>query len=157
MDPFRRVSRVFTHLQRLRTDENFSWDGDGFCDILAVDRSTGNVRMWRNQGVDRTSEKPTFATAVTVVSGGLCPQSWSPNPTDLAVRFGDLDADGRVDYICMDPNGRSRGWLNTGSGLKAMDPNQIKVSVGFDRANHRWADVNGDGGKKSTFSAFRVQ
>ncbi|KAL1597932.1 hypothetical protein SLS60_008420 [Paraconiothyrium brasiliense] len=121
------------------------WDGDGFCDVLAVDRTTGDVRMWRNQGVDRTSEKPTFATAVTVVSGGLCPQSWNPNPTDLAVRFGDLDADGRVDYICMDPDGRSRGWLNTESGLKAMSPNQIKVSVGFDRANHRWADVNGDG------------
>ena len=43
----------------------------------------------------------------------------------------------------MDPDGRTVGWLNQKSGLFAL--NQIKVSVGFDRANHRWADVNGDG------------
>lgn len=104
--------------------------------------------MWRNQGIDRSSGKPTFATPVTVVSGSLCPQDYTVHPLDRAVRFGDLDADGRVDYICMDPNGRSRGWLNTASGVKAMSPNQIKVSVGFDRSNHQWADVNGDGGKR---------
>lgn len=101
--------------------------------------------MWRNlykQGQD----KPTFAAAVRVSGSGLCPQPIiNPNPNDLAVRFGDLDGDGRVDYICMDPNGRSRGWLNKAGGLTAMSPNQIKVSVGFERPGHRWADVNGDG------------
>lgn len=99
--------------------------------------------MWRNKGA--SGGKPTFETPVEVVSGGLCPQDWNPNPTDLAVRFGDLNGDGRVDYLCMDPDGRTRGWLNKASGVEAMSPNQIKVSVGFDRANYRWADVNGDG------------
>jgi hypothetical protein len=48
----------------------------------------------------------------------------------------------------MYPNGRSAGWLNKPNELQTMPstiPNQIKVSEGFDRAQHRWADVNGDG------------
>jgi hypothetical protein len=77
------------------------WDGDGLCDVLAVERHTGNVKMWRNTWV--SGNKPTFASPVTIVSGGLCPQPFSPNDWDLAVRFGDLDGDGRVDYLCMDP------------------------------------------------------
>jgi hypothetical protein len=120
------------------------WDGDGLCDVLYVDRSTGNVDMWKNT-YKSGQTSPTFASAVRVASGGLCPQNFSPGLTDLAVRFGDLDGDGRVDYLCMDPDGRTRGWLNKDGGLEAMSPNQIKVSVGYDRANHRWADVNGDG------------
>jgi hypothetical protein len=48
----------------------------------------------------------------------------------------------------MDSDGRSSGWLNKPGKLQTMPstiPHQIKVNEGFDRAAHRWADVNGDG------------
>lgn len=44
----------------------------------------------------------------------------------------------------MEKNGRTTGWLNTGSGM--VNVNQIKFSEGWDRANMRWADVE-NGGK----------
>ena len=43
--------------------------------------------------------------------------------------------------MCLEKDGRTTGWLNKATGLQWMD--QIKFSVGKDRANHRWADVNG--------------
>jgi len=48
----------------------------------------------------------------------------------------------------MAPNGHSLAWLNKPSALQpipAPTPNQIKISEGFHRSEHRWADVNGDG------------
>ncbi|KAJ4295166.1 Glucan endo-1,3-alpha-glucosidase agn1 [Kalmusia sp. IMI 367209] len=117
------------------------WDGDGICDILVVDRPTGDVTVYPVYVGE--GGNPKVSLPKSVVSGSLCPQGFSPGLTDLAVRFGDLDGDKRADYLCMDPNGRTVGWLNKASGLSAL--NQIKVSVGFDRPNHRWADVTGDG------------
>lgn len=43
--------------------------------------------------------------------------------------------------MCLELDGRTTGWLNKPSGL--VWQNQIKFSVAKDRANHRWADVNG--------------
>ncbi|ORY14954.1 hypothetical protein BCR34DRAFT_598855 [Clohesyomyces aquaticus] len=86
------------------------WNGDGKCDVISVDKNTGDLTGW---GV------------------GL---------QDLGLRFADIDGDGRVDYLCTEPNGRTTGHLNTKDGLINM--NQIKFS---DRANHRWADIDGDG------------
>ncbi|KAF2830002.1 SGNH hydrolase [Ophiobolus disseminans] len=124
------------------------WDGNGLCDILAVDSATGDADMFRNT-YKAGEPNPTFEPPVRIVSGSLCPQPiTTSNPFDLAVRFGDLDGDGRVDYICMSPDGRSLAWLNTPSGLHTLPstmPNQIKLSEGYDRSEHRWADVNGDG------------
>jgi hypothetical protein len=92
---------------------------------------------------------PTFDPPMRVVNSNLCPQLISnSNLFDLAVRFGDLDGDRRVDYICMEPDGRSLGWLNTLHGLATMpstNPNQIKLAEGYERGDLRLADVNGDG------------
>lgn len=124
------------------------WDGDGLCDILTVDHLTGNVDMWRNT-YEAGKTMPTFEAPMRVVNSDLCPQPIvNGNLFDLAVRFGDLDGDKRVDYICMFPDGRSLGWLNTPHGLQtmpSMNPHQIKIAEGFERADMRWADVNGDG------------
>lgn len=130
------VDRKFVHFA--------DWDGDGRCDILHVDKATGDVSFYQNYQLNKGNTRPYFTAGSSVVSGGKCPQGNSPSLTDLAVHFGDLDGDGRADYLCMDPDGRTVAWQNTASGgLFAL--NQIKVSVGFDRSNHRWADVNGDG------------
>lgn len=79
------------------------WDGDGLCDILTVDRSTGNVDMWRNT-YKQGDASPTFAAPIRVVDGNLCPQLMPPSDqNDLAVRFGDLDGDLRVDVSIPTP------------------------------------------------------
>ncbi|KAF2036073.1 SGNH hydrolase [Setomelanomma holmii] len=124
------------------------WDGDGLCDVLAVDRETGNVEMWRNtykQGLPT----PTFANPVRVVDTDLCPQADAlGNLYDVAVRFGDLDGDERVDYICTSPSSHFDAYLNTPSGLTSLPaptPPEVDSSTAFARADFRWADVNGDG------------
>jgi hypothetical protein len=53
--------------------------------------------MWRNI-YQKGAPTPTFANPVRVVDTSLCPQSdANGNLYDLAVRFGDLDGDRRVD------------------------------------------------------------
>jgi hypothetical protein len=72
------------------------WDGDGLCDILFVDRETGNVDMWRNK-YKKGDKVPSFAASVPVVTKTLCSQPIvNGNLYDLAVRFADLDGDKRV-------------------------------------------------------------
>lgn len=115
------------------------WDGDGLCDVLAVDRHTGNVDMWKNTWLPGKLS-PTFDYKGQVVGGSLCTQGWGTSLYDLGLRFADIDGDGRVDYLCMEPNGRTTGYLNKASGFVNM--NQIKFSENYDRADHRWADVS---------------
>ncbi|KAH7399037.1 carbohydrate esterase family 3 protein [Phaeosphaeria sp. MPI-PUGE-AT-0046c] len=119
------------------------WDGDGLCDILAVDHKSGNVDMWRNT-YKQGDTKPSLEASRRVINSALCPQPVvNGDIYDLAIRFGDLDGDRRVDYICLDPNGRSSAWLNTPTGL--VNLNQIKSSEGVPRSSIHFADVNGDG------------
>ena len=116
-------------------------DGDGRCDVLSVDRKTGNVDIWYNKGVQ--GSVPTFSYKAGVVTGNKCTEGWGIGPFDFGVQFADVNGDGRVDYLCMEQDGRTTGYLNTDSGLE--DVGQIKRSEGHERASHRWADVDGDG------------
>ncbi|KAJ4351275.1 uncharacterized protein N0V89_006614 [Didymosphaeria variabile] len=118
------------------------WDGDGLCDILAVDKHTGNVDMWKNTWTSGQAS-PTFEYRAGIVTGSKCTEGWGVGTFDLGLRFADIDGDGRVDYLCMEEDGRTYGYLNTVNGLTYSK--QFKFSEGFDRANHRFADVNGDG------------
>jgi hypothetical protein len=81
------------------------WDGDGLCDILLVGRLTGNVDMYCNT-YNSGNSIPPFDPPIRVVNSNLCPQPIiNGNLFDLAVRFGDVDGDKRVDYICVDLDG----------------------------------------------------
>lgn len=62
----------------------------------------------------------------------------------MAVKFADIDGNGRGDYLCIEKNGRTSGYLHNDDGSWTYIP-QIKASDGNDRVNFRWADVNGDG------------
>lgn len=117
-------------------------------DILVVDSATGNVDGYRNAYKDG-DDVPSFQPPVRILNRNLCPQTGPDNSIlDRAVRFGDLDGDGRADYICMLPDGRTLGWLNKPNSLESLPatlPNQIKISEGYPRHELRFADVNGDG------------
>lgn len=62
----------------------------------------------------------------------------------VAVEFADITGNGRADYLCMEPGSRTTGFTHNSDG-SWTDAGQIKVSITKDRANMRWADVNGDG------------
>ncbi|KAL1835601.1 hypothetical protein VTJ49DRAFT_6345 [Mycothermus thermophilus] len=117
------------------------WNGDGFCDIIVTNKNTGAVDVYYTYW-DEASDTFVFSAKTAMVGSG-CTQGWGVGPFDLGMRFHDIDGDGRVDYLCLEKDGRTTGWLNKVTGLQWA--NQIKFSVEKDRANHRWADVNGDG------------
>ncbi|KAK3904393.1 hypothetical protein C8A05DRAFT_42499 [Staphylotrichum tortipilum] len=117
------------------------WNGDGRCDVIVTDKATGALDVYYTSW-DRASNQFSFSAKTRVVGSG-CTQGWGVGLYDLGIQFADIDGDKRVDYMCLEPNGRVTGWLNKPGGLQWM--NQIKFSVGKDRADHRWADVNGDG------------
>lgn len=62
----------------------------------------------------------------------------------MAVRFADITGNNRADYLCIEPDGRTTGFLQQDDG-SFQNAGQIKVSDGYDRANFRYADVDGDG------------
>jgi hypothetical protein len=60
--------------------------------------------MFRNT-YKQGAEVPTFDAPVRVVNGAFCPQPDAVSDIqDLAVRFGDLDGDGRVDVRSILPD-----------------------------------------------------
>lgn len=62
----------------------------------------------------------------------------------MAVRFADITGNGRADYLCIRKDGHVTGALQRDDG--SWEPiKQIKFASTMDRANLRWADVDGDG------------
>jgi hypothetical protein len=60
--------------------------------------------------------------------------------------FADINGDGKADYICIAKNGAASAWINTGPKAGTWTVlGEIRSSVGADRANVRFADLNGDG------------
>jgi hypothetical protein len=122
------------------------WNGDGLCDIIYVNPDTGEMDVWLNKyknGGDIT--KWTHVTdAGPRGSNKPCPEKRGVGIYDLAVRFADLDGNGRADYLCIEKNGRTWGYLNNNDGSLTYS-SQFKFSEDKDRANLRWVDVNGDG------------
>lgn len=53
-----------------------------------------------------------------------------------------FSGNGRPDYLCMEKDGRTKGYLHNSDGSFDLIP-QFKKTDNFDRANYRWADVNG--------------
>jgi len=119
------------------------WDGDGLCDIIAVNRKTGKVDLWRNT-YKQGDKVPTFEYKAKVVNNAVCKQGYGPGPQDFGVRFADMDGDKRVDYLCLEPSGKTSVYLNKDKGLSEKPVTTIELA-NWGRANHRFADLNGDG------------
>jgi hypothetical protein len=56
--------------------------------------------------------------------------------------FRPFSGDKRPDYLCMQPNGQTVGFLNMGLN-NWVNVGQVKKSEGWDRANIQFADANG--------------
>ncbi|SPO00343.1 related to acetylxylan esterase [Cephalotrichum gorgonifer] len=118
------------------------WDGDGRDDVIAVDKWSGALTVWFSGWSGGTDFK--FRKESIAGSANTCRAGWGVGYFDNGHHFADITGEGRVDYLCMEPSGRVTGWLNDGSStLRSVG--QVKFSEDLDRANFRFADVNGDG------------
>jgi hypothetical protein len=118
------------------------WDGDGKCDIIWVNPENQNrVSVFLNRhtlgGSWTWLYQPYPAPTLS------CPEKRGPGLHDLAVRFADILGNGRGDYLCIEKNGRVSGWTHNNDGSWTYI-DQFKSSKGHDRADLRWADVNGE-------------
>ncbi|KAK4903718.1 Glucan endo-1,3-alpha-glucosidase agn1 [Elasticomyces elasticus] len=116
------------------------WNGDGMCDVIYHDASNGQAEWWKNTYTPKGGVGFEYEGWI---DNAVCDSGTGVGLFDLGLRFADIDGDKRADWLCMEPDGRTHGYLNHASGVFAIG--QIKTSVGHERANHRWADVNGDG------------
>ncbi|WP_228993073.1 FG-GAP-like repeat-containing protein [Streptomyces sp. DH8] len=114
-------------------------NADGFADYLTV-AADGAVQAWLNKGGTGIGG---WTAAGQIATGAGAPGS--------SVRFADVNADRRADYLVVDANGAVRAWLNAGGdgtgvgggGWTPVDP--FVVGVGAPADQIRWADVNADG------------
>ncbi|KAH8785916.1 hypothetical protein F5883DRAFT_708664 [Diaporthe sp. PMI_573] len=118
------------------------WDGDGACDIIYTNPDGGAVEVWLNR--IKTTGDFNWEYIGNPAPMLSCDQRRGLGINDLAVRFADLSGNGRPDYLCMEKDGRTKGYLHNSDGSFDWIP-QFKKTDNFDRANYRWADVNGDG------------
>ncbi|KAJ3542506.1 hypothetical protein NM208_g4051 [Fusarium decemcellulare] len=132
--PPRQMNRRDLHLQ--------DWDGDGDCDIIYVNPDTNAVEVFLNQYPQTGKWEWTHLT--NPAPGLNCGYKRGLGIFDLAVRFADLTGNNRADYLCLAPDGTVYGYLQQDNGA-FIDVGQIKFAIGKDRANLRWADVDGDG------------
>ncbi|KAK7942571.1 uncharacterized protein PG986_011684 [Apiospora aurea] len=140
-DPTRLVGRPLDRRDLHLTD----WDGDGACDIVWTDPDNNNrVQVWLNRypttGGWNWQHDANPAPALS------CSQRRGLGIHDLAVRFADLTGNKRGDYLCVEKDGRTTGFVHADNGgwenvgqIKFAEPDTL------DRADLRWADINGDG------------
>lgn len=118
------------------------WDGDGACDIIWTDPDNQNkVQVWRNKIKDTGSFGWEYNS--NAADELYCPEHRGLGFFDRPVHFADVSGNGKADYLCVEKDGRTWGWVNGDDGWEYID--QFKYSEEKDRANLHWADVNGDG------------
>ena len=117
------------------------WDGDGKADIIGVNRETGGVHVWYNNW-DGSSFNWNHQDH-TSTTNGWCTEGWGLLPGDHGAHFADVTGSGKVDYLCMQPDGTTTAWFRDYSGWENVG--QVKFTEDLDRANFRFADINGDG------------
>ncbi|KAK4897726.1 Glucan endo-1,3-alpha-glucosidase agn1 [Elasticomyces elasticus] len=117
------------------------FDADKKCDILLVDKLTGATTVIKN---NYSGGKFSFTNLGVVTGTAQCTGGYGSEKHDTAVRWADIDGDGRADFLCMLTDGLINGYLNKGVG-NMVSQGQIKKSEGKERKNLRLADINGDG------------
>ncbi|MGX2994827.1 FG-GAP-like repeat-containing protein [Streptomyces sp. JNUCC 64] len=111
-------------------------DADGRADYLTV-AADGSVRAWSNNNVTATGGG---WTALGQIASG------TGTPGDQ-VRFADVNADGRADYLAVAADGSVRAWLNNGGDGNGGWSASVRLATGTGASGDqvRFADVNADG------------
>ncbi|EDY47710.1 conserved hypothetical protein [Streptomyces clavuligerus] len=112
-------------------------NADGRADYLIVD-ANGSVRAWLNEGGDGSGGWTPLGLYASGVSG----------VTGAQVRFADVNADGRADYLAVAADGSVRAWLNQGGNGNGGWGSGTTLASGVTGATGdqvRLADLNADG------------
>ncbi|KAJ0423300.1 hypothetical protein BJY00DRAFT_310430 [Aspergillus carlsbadensis] len=137
------------HLDR-RDLHLMDWDGDGDCDIVWTDPDNDNrPTVWLNhyrktKDWARPGTWELFRNADSSASGVSCKERRGFDLHDHAVQFADIDGNGRDDYLCIRRDSHITGFIHKDDN-SWQNVGQIKYAQEKDRANLRFADVNGDG------------
>ncbi|KLO84855.1 uncharacterized protein LW93_7106 [Fusarium fujikuroi] len=119
------------------------WDGDGKCDIVWVDPDNKNhVSVWKNNYTPGGGFSWQYLSNPSPEL--YCPEKRGIGFGDLAVQLADVTGNGLSDYLCLEKNGRIWGWTQDSKGSWTYI-DQFFGTKGHDRANMRFADVDGDG------------
>ncbi|KAL4874598.1 hypothetical protein BJY04DRAFT_224886, partial [Aspergillus karnatakaensis] len=111
------------------------FDGDGLVDYLIL-FDGGAMEGYRNTGNLGKGEGRNFEE-IGVIAGGVS------GVTGDSVRFGDLNGDGRVDYLSVSDGGAVSAWINTGKAGKSGDGVRFPDLNGDGRADILYLDSNG--------------
>ncbi|KAL4860487.1 SGNH hydrolase-type esterase domain-containing protein [Aspergillus spectabilis] len=114
------------------------FNGDGKCDLWVVDRATGAAEVWINKW-NTGSNSMSWDKRGVVTGSARCTEGWGVGINDLGVRIHDINNDKRADFLCMEPNGRTTGYLNLGEN-DFKDMGQVKRTEGYDRARDGYVD-----------------
>jgi lysophospholipase L1-like esterase len=110
-------------------------NGDRKDDYLVV-ADNGAVTEWQNNGGDGAGGWTGKGQIATGAGANLA-----------HIRFADINADGRDDFLVVADNGAVTEWQNNGGDGSGgwIGMGQIATGVGSDLTHLRFADVNGDG------------
>ncbi|MFE5870079.1 trypsin-like serine protease, partial [Streptomyces roseifaciens] len=115
-------------------DTDIDFDGDGKADYLVVE-DNGSVHAWLNRGGDTRGGWSDYGI---VAKGAGAPGS--------KVRFADINADGKADYLIVEDNGAVRAFINDGGDTRGGWTNYgtIAKGAGAPGTKVRFADINAD-------------
>jgi hypothetical protein len=114
-------------------------NGDGYDDFLCVSPNGDTLASINNR--DGTASKPPTFNNIGMIKTNV-------GYAQDRVRWGDIDGDGRADYMILDNGGNVRAWRNSGTGNK---PSWQPLGLRFTAKNMgdmrgvRFEDINGDG------------
>ncbi|KAK4198547.1 hypothetical protein QBC40DRAFT_308196 [Triangularia verruculosa] len=114
-------------------------NADGYDDFLCVSPNGDTLASINNR--DGTATRPPTFTKIGMIKGNV-------GYAQDRVRWGDIDGDGRADYMIIDNNGNVRAWRNSGTtDTPSWQPLGLRFSAkGMgDMRGVRFEDINGDG------------
>ncbi|MFF8927470.1 trypsin-like serine protease [Streptomyces longwoodensis] len=114
-----KVGAGFNNFNLVRGHGDFN--GDGNADLLARNKSTGAVYLYRSKGVASTALwQPPLKVA-----------TWTSTTYNALVTVGDLNSDGKADLLARTPGGTLYLYKGTGANTTASFATRVSLGTGF--------------------------